>query len=1015
MKTILILLCMFASTVQAAGTIYSALLSGDGEDYASAVASDAQGNVYVVGLTYSPHFPVTPGAYQTTIGQTCDAFVAKVGPDGKVIWSTYLGGILDDWATGVALDSAGNVLVTGWTRSPDFPLVNPIQSVYTGFAAFVAKFDPTGSKLLYSTFLGGQGQTGAAGIAVDSAGNAYIAASTLNATGYPGTQTWPDQPGIFVTKLTPQGTLGYSYFHSGGTAAGIALDSTGAVYVAGFYSSFLPSAATKSFGTPGTGSAIVFKISPDGSKKLYETALGGSVQAGANAVAVNSAGEVFVAGSTSSVDFPLVNPLQSTLGARPLWKSTDSGATWVPIDNLPFALPQMLVVDPTAPATLYQATGDLGTFKSVDAGATWAAASSGIAATNIAALAIDPVHPQILYAATASAVYKSTDGAKTWSVADFSPIPTSKILIDAQNPNIVYEVGGNIRKSTNAGATWAAVTFPGGTVQSMVLDPHVSGTVIAVNNEVLLGPHGGPGGTFSYIWRSLDGGATWTQGQLVQPTGIGLLVDGSTNPSTVYDNFQLLSVDGGATWSPIVPPAIGADTSAIAVDPSGTLYAALYGAGIYTSRDRAKTWSAIASPSSSPPVVGLVAAGSAGTLYSTIQQTATSGFVSKLSADGSTLEYSTYLRGHATSGPISTVVAEPVAFLTQSWISGLVLDAAGNMVVAGGTRATDLPTVNPAQAANAGRADAFAAILSADGSKLNYSTYFGGSLDDAALAVALDSLGNVIVAGQTWSGDFPVADGSKAPYTYGDGFLVKLATGPPVISSVLNGAGFQPGIEAGSWVSIKGSNLSNTTRTWAGSDFVNGNLPVSLDGVSVTIDGKPAFVEYVSPTQINVQAPSDSAVGSVNVVVTNNGAVSGPGTAQLQTAAPAFFTYLGSAIASRLPDYALVGDPSAIAVAVGAKAGDLVVLWGTGFGATTPPVAAGTVVSGAPAVVANPTVSVGGLPAQVLSTLLTAGSAGLYQVTIRVPDLTPTGAVPVQAFVGGAQTPSGVTLYIGRP
>src|SRR5690348_14569475 len=114
----------------AAGTVFSAVLGGSGEDYATALTSDAQGNTYVAGLAYSPDFPVTPGSYQTTIGHIdySDAFVAKINPAGKVIWATYLGGLIDDWASGVALDSAGNVWVTGATRSANFPIVNPIQS-----------------------------------------------------------------------------------------------------------------------------------------------------------------------------------------------------------------------------------------------------------------------------------------------------------------------------------------------------------------------------------------------------------------------------------------------------------------------------------------------------------------------------------------------------------------------------------------------------------------------------------------------------------------------------------------------------------------------------------------------------------------------------------------------------------------------------------------------------------------------------------------------------------------------
>jgi uncharacterized protein (TIGR03437 family) len=153
------------------------------------------------------------------------------------------------------------------------------------------------------------------------------------------------------------------------------------------------------------------------------------------------------------------------------------------------------------------------------------------------------------------------------------------------------------------------------------------------------------------------------------------------------------------------------------------------------------------------------------------------------------------------------------------------------------------------------------------------------------------------------------------------------------------------------------------------------------------------------------------------VVVTNNGLASAPANAQLQALAPAFFQYPGTSYvtASRLPDYAPVGDPAAVPGTVAAKPGDLVVLWGTGFGATNPSVPAGTAVSGAPVAVTAPTVMVGGVAAEVVSAVLTAGSAGLYQVTIRIPPSIPAGPAAVQASVGGVRTADGVTLFIAAP
>ena len=234
--------------------------------------------------------------------------------------------------------------------------------------------------------------------------------------------------------------------------------------------------------------------------------------------------------------------------------------------------------------------------------------------------------------------------------------------------------------------------------------------------------------------------------------------------------------------------------------------------------------------------------------------------------------------------------------------------------------------------------------------------------------------------------------------------------GAVTISNVLSAASFQPPIESGSWVMIQGTSLANGARVWQSSDFIGlgANLPTVVDGVSVTIDGKPAFVEYISPTQINVQAPSDTSTGPVNVVVTNNGHSSAPANAQLQAVAPALFmTPQYNAVASTLPNYTPVTSTAP------AMPGDMVVFWGTGFGPTTPPIPAGTVVTGAPATATLPIVTVGGLQVPVISSVLTAGTVGLYQITIQLPANVPTGAPVVQASIGGVQTLSGVTLLVG--
>jgi len=158
-----------------------------------------------------------------------------------------------------------------------------------------------------------------------------------------------------------------------------------------------------------------------------------------------------------------------------------------------------------------------------------------------------------------------------------------------------------------------------------------------------------------------------------------------------------------------------------------------------------------------------------------------------------------------------------------------------------------------------------------------------------------------------------------------------------------------------------------------------------------------------------VQAPTDTTIGPVDVVVTNNGNVSQPATAQLQSTAPAFFQIpsTSNAVATRL-DYTPISD------ATPARPGDTIVLWGTGFGATQPPTPAGAVVTGSPTIAAPVTVTVGGQEVKVVNASLTTGTAGLYQITIQLPASLPPGAAPVQASTGGVQSLAGIQIAIGQ-
>ena len=224
-------------------------------------------------------------------------------------------------------------------------------------------------------------------------------------------------------------------------------------------------------------------------------------------------------------------------------------------------------------------------------------------------------------------------------------------------------------------------------------------------------------------------------------------------------------------------------------------------------------------------------------------------------------------------------------------------------------------------------------------------------------------------------------------------------------------------IEPGEWVSIYGTNLASGIASWTG------NFPTSLGGASVMIDGKPAYLSYVSPTQINLQVPSDAATGSVSVVVTTTNGVA-TSTVTLAQFAPSLFVLLdGKHVAGIIPrsdgsgaygggSYDILGPTgSSLGYAtVAAKAGDVVELYGTGFGPTSPAVAPGQAFSGAAATTSPVHLLINNVG--VTPSFAGLSGAGLDQINLTVPPGLGTGDVPLVATVGGAQTATGVVISL---
>jgi uncharacterized protein (TIGR03437 family) len=244
--------------------------------------------------------------------------------------------------------------------------------------------------------------------------------------------------------------------------------------------------------------------------------------------------------------------------------------------------------------------------------------------------------------------------------------------------------------------------------------------------------------------------------------------------------------------------------------------------------------------------------------------------------------------------------------------------------------------------------------------------------------------------------------------------LIGQTAGGPVITSISNSASGAAVIESGAWVSIYGTNLAPSTEVWQASDFSGNNLPSTLDSVSVLIDGKKAAISYASPTQLNVQAPTDSASGPVPVEVTTpNGTASASTT--LAAYAPALFTLQAKYAAARHNTDGVVVAPTGFlgssVTSRPALPGEYLQVYASGLGPTNPAVAAGQTVA-APAPLANPTqlhVTIGGVAATVQYAGMVA--PGEYQINVLVPQLQD-GDQPILATIGGASSQTGIAISV---
>ena len=678
---------------------------GSGADYGNAIALDSEGNVYVTGSTGSPDFPTTSGAYDTSFNGSGYAFVSKLNSDlTSLLASTYLGGVGEDSGNAIAIDSWGNIYVTGSTGSTDFP-TTPVAYNTSG-SGFVSRLSNDLTSLLASTYLENAGTS----IAIDTGGNIYVGGG--------------DTVSKFNGELTS--LLGFTSL-SGGSINATAIDSYGNVYVTGSTgsSSFPTTPGVYDDYSNGSSDAFVSKLNSALTSLLASTYLGGGGEDSGNAIAIDSWGNIYVTGSTGSTDFPTTtgayntyfddyydfNVFVSKLNSDLTTLLSSTYLEWTASDTgNAIALDSEGNIYITSGSNVLKLTGDL----------TSPLASKYLSGGSIKAIATDSNGNIYLTGSAWSSDFPTTPGAYDTSFNDGYDVFVSKL--DGDLTNLL------------------ASTYLGGS--SGGFDYGLSVTIDSSGNIYVAG------------WTSTSGFPT-------TPGIYDISFNGGHDAFVSKLSSDLISI--------LVSTYLGGSGddygNAIALDASGNVYV---------------TGETLSSDFPTTPGV---------------YDTSGSGFVSWLSNDLTSLLASTYLGGSgwasdrsiaidsggniyvtrdSTVLKLNDTLTNLLASISLSGgiIEDIAIDTVGNIYVAGSTSSPNFPTTPGAYDTSYNgstyREDAFVSKLSGDLASILASTYLGGTNWDYGRSIAIDSGGDVYVAGWTNSSDFPTT--ASAYDTFKDGW-----------------------------------------------------------------------------------------------------------------------------------------------------------------------------------------------------------------------------------------------------
>jgi photosystem II stability/assembly factor-like uncharacterized protein len=733
--------------------------------------------------------------------------------DPVLSYASIFGGGGSDEGRAIAVDSSGAVYVAGNAFDQNFPVVNGKS---TGATSFLAKLNPAGNAVVFSTYLP-LNNLGQASYAVDASGSLYMTRGGLLGSPLAGSgsliQCRTIFQDVYVAKLSPDGSsLVYGGCIGGSLtdmSTAIAVDAAGNAYVTGSTQSSdfpLVNPLQSSYpDTPYANEAFLFKLSPGGTL-LYSTFLG-VITNPPLAVAADPAGNAYVAGITGSVDFPLKNAIQSRFtgisspfaakinadGSNLVYSTYFGGGSVDQISaiaadasgNTYLAGSTVSADFPTTANAFERKFNGISAFKTTDGAADWSQSDSGLSGT-ASSVTVDPRNPSTIYAVSSNRVFKSSDHGATWKPTSASQ--ASRLWIDPVDSTLfVSTVQGDLLRSRDAGATFSTVdSRPFAFINDMAFDS---------GNPSLIYARWGGTGQGDGVFKTTDGGDSWNATSLSGPgTGSGGLAIDPAHPSALYVSTHkglLRSDDGGDTFTTVNASIMA---SQLLFDSASTLYA--------VSNSGAGNASVLIN--SGNTFISKALPGTGGTLVIDPTNNST-WYLASLGPNG--IYKST--DGGDSWQPVSNGLPDP--------------KATGSLALDPSSPATLYLGATPAS-------DAFFAKLSPDGAVLKYATYLGGIGGDSATAVAVDASGNAYIAGTNGSPDFPI----QTPFrTTGTGFLAKFDATNQLQWSSLIGDAAPVALALGpvGEVYLTGSSSSASFPTPDGiGPFISGNVFGTSDG-----------------------------------------------------------------------------------------------------------------------------------------------------------------------------------------